>query len=479
MAKKKRSATKTLLWILAAAVVLLVILGVVLKSTGLIGGGDKGLQVEVTEVEFRTITQIVTASGKIQPEVEVTISPDVSGEIVELRVKEGDLVQRGDLLARIEQEFYVAQVERAEAGVLQAKANQEQRRADMLNAELERGRKQQLFDGGMVSDSEYQLAVTQFDIAKAAFDGASYAVRSAEAGLKEAREQVSKTVIYSPMTGTVSKLDVELGERVVGTTQMAGTEMMRIAQLNQMEMEVDVNENDVVNVVLGDSASIEVDSYPERTFRGVVTEIANSARVQGAGTQEQITNFPVKIRVVDPHNVERQLGRTRATVLSTEASAVELVPSFRPGMSGTVDIFTHTIDDAIAVPIQAVTIRDVNLIKRDEIARARRRGEEAADSAAVSTEDLEEENLKRVVFLAEDGKAEMVEVETGISDDTHIQIRTGLQGGETVVIGPFRAVSRTLKPETAILYDEGGQEDGGDAEGERPESEEAAEVDIG
>jgi len=452
--KTKRSATKTILWILAAAVVLLVILGVVLKSTGVIGGGDKGAQVEVGQVESRTITQVVTASGKIQPEIEVAISPDVSGEIVELRVKEGDIVEKGDLLARIEQEFYLAAVERAEAGVLQAKANQEQRRADMLNADLQRGRQQQLFEGGMISESEQQQAMTQYEISKAAFDGASYAVRSAEAGLKEAREQVGRTVIYSPMSGTVSKLNIELGERVVGTTQMAGTEMMRIAQLTQMEMEVDVNENDVVNVVLGDSASIEVDAYPERSFRGVVTEIANSARVQGAGTQEQITNFPVKIRVVDRHNVELQLGRTRATVISSEAAAEDLIPSFRPGMSGTVDIYTHTIDDAIAVPIQAVTIRDINRLKREEMERARRRSSDEADTLDAVEEDLEEENLKRVVFLAEDGKAKMVEVETGISDDTHIQIRSGLQGGEAVVIGPFRAVSRTLEPGDAIRYDD-------------------------
>jgi HlyD family secretion protein len=437
MAKKKSNVTKYVVIAVIAMVVLLVAVVVIGRVTGLFGTGERTVKVETDEVESRRITQVVTASGRAQPEVEVRISPDVSGEIIDLRVVEGQQVEKGDLLVRIKQDDYRAQVEQAQAGVLQAKATRAQRKADLLNAELDRDRQQGLFDASAVSESEIQQARTQYEVAVAAHEAAGYAVQSAEARLREARDMLRKTTIYSPMSGTVSKLDVELGERVVGTSQMSGTEMLRIARLDQMEMEVEVNENDVVNVTVGDSARIEIDAYPERGFKGFVTEIANSARVSGAGSQEQVTNFPVKIRIVDPHNQQVQAGQMGQVVTAEVPATESEVPYFRPGMSGTVDVYTMTIEDAIVVPIQAVTVRDINLLKREakekeeRESRRRRRGQDEEAAPDTTNEDIEDldEDLKRVVFTVDDGKARLVEVETGISDDTHIQIRSGLDGG--------------------------------------------------
>ncbi|WP_457652415.1 efflux RND transporter periplasmic adaptor subunit [Rhodocaloribacter sp.] len=449
MAKQKKSATRRILFIIIGLIILLVAVGAIGKATGFFGPRDKGVEVETAKAELRTITQVVTASGKVQPEIEVKLSPDVSGEIIELRVKEGDKVKRGDLLVRIRPDFYEAQVEQAEAGVSQAKATQAQRRADMLSAEIEYKRQQSLFDKQAISESDLLRAQTQYDVAKAGYDAARYSVESAEARLREAREQLSKTAIYAPMSGTVSKLEVELGERVVGTTQFTGTEMLRIAKLDQMELEVDVNENDVVNVAIGDTAAIEIDAYPERFFHGVVTEIANSARTTGLGTQEQVTNFPVKIRVLDRHNLEPADAARQALQSEEVPLPTEDTPQFRPGMSGTVDIYTKTVHDVVSVPIQAVTVRDFVKVKP--------RDEAPADSTERDAGPALKEDLRKVVFLVEDGKAKMVEVETGISDDTHIEIKRGLQGGEEVIIGPYRVVSRTLKPDDPVKVKKEGE----------------------
>ena len=448
---KKKSATKRLLIIVGVLVLLLIIVGVAAQS--IFGGGERGTPVEVEAAGLHTITQVVTASGKVQPEVEVKISPDVSGEIIELPVEEGDPVQRGQLLARIRPDFYAAQREQAEAGVLQAQASLAQRKADLMQAELNLNRQKDLFDKGVISEAEYQTAQTQYEVAEANHQAARYSVQSAEARLREASEQLGKTSIYAPMTGTVSQLNVELGERVVGTSQMQGTEMMRVARLDQMEIEVDVNENDVINIALGDTASVEIDAYPERPFRGVVTEIANSARITGAGSQEQVTNFPVKVRIIDAHNID-----VGAPSGSSEALATEEVPGttaqtslLRPGMSGTADIFTETVAGVIAIPIQAVTMRDINKL----------RAEDGDSTAAPDQPARVNEDLRRVVFVVEDGKAQMIEVGTGIANDTHIEIKRGLQGGEQVIIGPYRVISRELEPDQAVQVRTGGPGVGG------------------
>jgi HlyD family secretion protein len=437
---KKKSATKRILTLLVILVVVAIIAIIGLRASGIVGSEERATQVELAEVELRTVTQLVTASGNIQPEVEVRISPDVSGEIVELPIVEGDKVVRGQLLARIKPDFYQAQLDQAEASVLQAKANEAQRRADLLNAELEEKRQKALYDSGAISESAYQTASTRYATMQASYEASQYSVRISEARLKEAREQLSKTVIYAPMDGTISILAVELGERVVGTTQMTGTEMMRVAKLNQMEMVVNVNENDVVNVAVGDTSSLEIDAYPNRIFRGVVTEIANSARVSGSGSQEQITNFPVKIRILDPHNVTFDESGVDDVVMDNELPVASTeMPNFRPGMSGTVDIFTHTVEGATAVPIQAVTVRDYMQLDEEHGG--------IADSLRVQGE----EDLRRVVFVVgENNRTQLVEVETGIADDSHYVILSGVSVGDRVITGPYRAVSRTLEPNELV-----------------------------
>lgn len=433
---KKKNATKRILVILGVLVVFAIVVIVGLRASGVVGGQERATQVELAEVELRTVTQLVTASGNIQPEVEVRISPDVSGEIVELPIAEGDRVRRGQLLARIKPDFYQAQVDQASASVLQAKASEAQRRADLLNAELELNRQKALYESGAISESAFQTTETRYETMKASYEASQYSVQIADARLKEAQEQLSRTTIYAPMDGTISILAVELGERVVGTTQMTGTEMMRVAKLDQMEMEVNVNENDVVNVALGDTAAIEIDAYPTRIFRGIVTEIANSARVTGMGSQEQITNFPVKIRILDPHNISFDTSGVDDVVMDNELPVASTeMPNFRPGMSGTVDIYSHTVVDATAVPIQAVTVRDFMQLDEEHGG--------IADSLRVQGE----EDLRRVVFVVDDeSRTRIVEVETGIADDSHYVILSGVSVGDEVVTGPYRAVSRTLEP---------------------------------
>ena len=437
---KKSSATRRILFIIGGLIVLLVILGVVGSAAGWFGG-ERAYAVETATAVVRPVTQTVTASGRVQPETEVKISPDVSGEIIELPVREGDRVSQGQLLARIQPDFYAAQVEQAQANVSQSRANMAQRRADLISAELEFNRQRELFERNVISQSDLERAESQYEVAKAGLEAAEYAVESAEARLREGREQLGKTAIYAPMNGTVSQLNVEMGERVVGTSQMAGTEMMRIARLDQMELEVDVNENDVVNVSLGDSARISVDAYPDRTFRGVVTEIANSARVTGAGSQEQVTNFPVKVRFIDDHNLDDDLI---AGVATSEGAVPVLAPNLRPGMSGTVDVFTETVHNAIAVPIQAVTVRDFAQVRRDED------GDDEANVERTSQQLTPDEDLRRVVFIVDNDRARMVEVATGISDDTYIVVRSGIAEGTSVVIGPYRAVSRELEDDQPV-----------------------------
>ena len=454
---KKSSATKRLLWILGGLLLFLAALAIIGRVTGIFGDGNSGTMVETAQAEARNITQIVTASGRVQPEVEVIISPDVSGEIIQLPVKEGDTVRRGMLLARIKPDFYATQVEQARAGVLQAKAVKAQREADLLEAESERTRQRDLFEREAIARSVLEQAETRYEVAKAGLEGAQYAVESADARLREAEEQVRKTAIYSPMSGTISVLRVELGERVVGTSQMAGTEMMRVARLDHMEVEIEVNENEIVNVALGDTASIEVDAYPERDFQGVVTEIANSARTTAAGTQEQVTEFPVKVRILDAHNIQEGYSGEQGVITEDEVSApLDDAPLFRPGMSATVDVYTETVSDAVAIPIQAVTVRDVSRIHDEDTNDASEAGDENGKESAPDSSRAApaQEMLSKVVFVVSDGSARIARVETGISDDTHIEVKAGLAAGERVITGPYSAVSRSLNHNDPIRFQE-------------------------
>lgn len=444
-ARKKR--TRRLIFVLLVCIVLLLVLAVV--AARFMSGNNNGEEVEIATAQVRTITQTVTASGRVQPEVEIVISPDVSGEIVELPVVEGQKVRRNQLLTRIKPDFYRAQVEQAEANLSQTRAQEAQRRADLMMREQDVARQKQLFEAEVIAQEIYEQSNTQFEIAQASLEAAQFAVESSEARLKEVEEQLSKTALYAPMDGTVSKLEIELGERVTGNELQAGTPIMTIARLDQMEIEVEVSENDVVNVALGDTALIEVDAYPERAFRGVVTEIANSARLQGGSFQEQVTNFPVKVRILDPHNLEAHLlAQTTGTPIG-ETIIAEDSPAFRPGMSGTVDIFTKTVTQVVAIPIQCVSVRDFAAINRARARRAAREDDSTAVESPVpvseDNEDGQQEQLRKMVFVVgETGRVEAVEVETGIADDRFIEISSGLEEGVRIVQGPYSAVSRTL-----------------------------------
>ena len=454
--------------ILVGVGVLLVLLVVVALA---FGGGEDGVEVETAAARVRTITETVTASGTVASDVEVPISSDVSGEIVLLAVEEGDRVEQGDLLLRVRPDFYASQAEQARAqissaqsgvgeaqsGVAEARQSVAQAQADLARATAERERaeraytrQQDLFDRDVISAADLEAARGAYEVAQAgersareAVAGASARVGSAQrrvqsaqaqvqgarAQARQAGQQLAQTAIYAPMSGTVSQLNVEQGERVVGTATMSGTELMRIAQLDAMTMEIDVNENDVTRVALGDSARVEVDAFPEEALAASVSEIANSARIENAGTAQAVTNFPVVVRLA---------SNAPAAAAAREAGPVRL----RPGMSGTVDIFTRSVADAVVVPIQAVTVRDFNALERERRAR---------ESDADDLEPVpEEEDLRRVVFVVVDGEAQMREVETGISDDTHIQIRSGLEGGEAVVIGPFRLLRTELDDGDAV-----------------------------
>lgn len=450
MAKKKNT-TKSLLITLVVLIVVLGILGGFAKYKGWIGGGDEGVEVETAKAKLKTITQIVSASGKIQPEIEVIIRPDVSGEIIQLNVKEGDYVKQGDLLLLIKPDIYQARIDELNASLLTQKSRLEQARATMINAESNYKKQKELYEKKVISETAYIQAKTDYEAANANFKAAQYQIQSAEAQLRRAKEELQQTVIRAPMDGTVSKLNVEKGERVLGNAQVAGTELMRVARMNQMEVQVEVNENDIVNVAVNDTANIEVDSYPEKVFKGIVTEIANSAEIIGTGTQEQVTNYEVKVRVTTPHNLDMAGSDEMIAKQSGEKPEKSFFPSFKPGMSATVDIETETVNNVVSIPIQAVTVRDFTK-DSDSNQKVGDRGsddnKEAKADTAKQTDDelfIPKEDLRKVVFKVVDGNAKRLEVKTGISDNTHIQVLAGVSIGDEIIIGPYRVLSKSLK----------------------------------
>jgi HlyD family secretion protein len=432
------SSTKRLLKIIGFSLVLIIILGLAAKAAGWLDGSENTVEVETAKAEIRTITQMVSASGRIQPEVEVIIRPDVSGEVIELNVIEGDFVRKGDLLLRIKPDIYQARIDELNAALLTQKSRMEQARAQMLQAEVEFKKNETLYQSGNISELEFLQAKNNFEAQKANLNATEFQIQSAEAQLRRA-EELEQTVIRAPQDGTISSLSIERGERVLGNAQTAGTEMLRIARMNQMEVEVDVNENDIVNVSANDTTNIEVDAYPNRSFEGVVTEIANSALITGSGSAEQVTNYKVKVRISTPHNIE-MAGSSFAQDSASEITDEMLYPNFKPGMSATVDIKTKTAENVVTVPIQAVTVRDISELsdKNDE-------SEDSEDQ-----ESIQEEDLRRVVFKVIDGIAKVQEVETGISDNTHIQIMSGIENGEEIVTGSYRILSRELADGDAV-----------------------------
>ena len=362
---------------------------------------DQGIVVSTDFASRLDIVETVSASGKIQPEVEVKISPDVSGEIVELPIKEGDQVFKGDLLVRIKPDTYLSMKQRSEAALNSAKASLSMSKARLVESEANYNRNKILFEKGAISASEFEQIESSYEVAKLNVQSSKYSVSSAQASLEESQENLDKTSIYAPVDGTISRLNVELGERVVGTMQMAGTEILRLANLDEMEVAVEVNENDINRVKLGDTTLIEVDAFLGIEFKGIVSEIANSADVVGASA-DQVTNFEVKIRILE-------------------------IAGFRPGMTATVEIQTSDERQILSVPIQAVTTR-----------------KDTAD---------EQEKIE-CVFIYESGKAVLKQVETGIQDDKNIHITSGLTDSIQVISGPYSAISKILKNGMRVSVEE-------------------------
>ncbi len=417
-------------------VVIAIVLLVVGKKAGWFGK-DFTVSVATEKVESKTLTEFITANGKIQPETEVKISPDVSGEIIELYVEEGDAVKAGDLLCVIKPEMYVSALNRAEATLNSSKARLAQAEAQLIIREMEYNRAKQLYEKNTIAESEYQSAEAAYKVAESEVRAAQYSVKSAEASVSEANEQLIKTKIYAPISGTVSALNVEKGERVVGTSMMVGTEMMVIADLDKMEVQVEVNENDIVKVVKNDTALVEVDAYLNRKFKGVVTEIANSASTTGT-TADQVTNFDVKVFLLSESYVDL-----------IDSVTGNLYP-FRPGMSATVDILTETRENVISVPISAVTTR----IKKEGGGTEEVKDEEEEVSSENSNQDnekvIEREEKQEVVFVVNSDRVKKVEVITGIQDNTSIEILEGINEGDEVVVAPYNAINKTLKDSMMI-----------------------------
>src|SRR5213080_2893513 len=436
--RRRKSRRRRYILIGTVALILLGIIGAIIASKR-----AKPIPVTTEKAAKRTIVQLVSATGKVQPETEVKISPEVAGEITELPVIDGAHVNKGDLLVKVKPDSYKALLEQQEAAISAAKATNLQQKATMMKTEQDLKRADDMYNKKTISIQEYNTAQAAYDVAKNTVESSLHEIERAQAGSSQARDQLSKTTIYSPIDGTVTILNSKLGERLVATGQFAGTEVMRVADLGHMEARVDVNENDVVNVKLGDKAEIKIDAYGDRRFKGTVYQIGNTGKTTGAGTQEEVTNFEVKIRIED-HDVE-----------------------LKPALSCTADIHTNEVKDVVAVPMQAVTIRtgESNLSpeeiekKKQKVAQ-RDKGDNNAEfvneRAEKAAQKEEREKLVKVVFLKKGNKAQMTKVTTGISDDTYTEIKSGIQAGDEVISGSYSAISRKLKEGAKVALDKEG-----------------------
>lgn len=428
-AARKKSKTK---WLVLGGIVLVVLLG-----AGAIYKRKHAETVQAVTVEkavVKTITQVVSATGKVQPETEVKIAPEVSGEITQLNFREGAVVKKGELLLTIKPDAYQAQVEQQDANLVAAKAGEVQAKAQLLKAQDDLKRNEDLFKKSLISDSDIAATRMAAEVAQANYDSAVAQIRRTEGSLSQARDQLTKTMIYAPIDGKVSSLSNEIGDRVAGVGSYGGAEVMRVADLDHMEVRVNINENDIVNVKVGDKAKVAIDAFPNRKFDGIVKEIGSAAKITGQNTQDEVTNFLVKIRIVDKD------------------------APLRPGMSANADVETKTVENVVAVPIQSVTARSKEGAKTiDQVAADREKkvtemkGEGAATAVNVAqqkrAEKTDRDNTQRVVFVYDRnaGVVKMVPVETGVQDTTHIEIKSGLKAGDEVVSGSFGAITRVLK----------------------------------
>ena len=412
---------KTIYILIGGAVVIIASL-IILSKTGVIGNKDKGTEVEIAQVIPTTIVETVSATGKIQPEIEVKISSEVSGEIISLNVKEGQVVKKGDLLVKINPDLYTSGYNRSVSNLSGTRANLSQADASFKESKSNYDRNKTLFEKGIISKSDWDKATASYEVAKAAKQTAYFNVQSASATVNEAKDNLGRTTIYAPADGTISMLNVELGERVLGTQQMTGTEILRVANLNNMEVEVDVNENDIVKIKVGDEANVEVDAYLKKQFKGIVTSISNSA--SSALTADQVTNFKVKIRI---------LKESYQDLLEVKPEAYS---PFRPGMTATVDIITQTKSNVLSVPISSVVIKsDTAAVKEIKVVDL---NEEQKGAAPKSDKKFE------CVFVKVGDKAKIRIIKTGIQDDANIEVLTGLKKGDVVITGPYSTVTKDL-----------------------------------
>lgn len=416
--KKKKKSKKILLFSIIGGILLLVIIAVVVS-----GKKDKLTTVQTEKVVKRNIVQVVSGTGTINPETKVDISAEISGEIVQLPYKEGDTVKKGDLLVKIKAETYGARINQQQAGVQYSRTQVEVSENNLKKAELELQRTEQLFNSGLVSQSDLDNARIAFQVAQSNVKSSNANVRQNLALLQQSSQDLSKATIRSNMDGIVTKLNNEIGEKVVGTQQMAGSVIMTVSDLSTMDAEIEVSETDITNVKLGDTAEVEVDAFPDRMIKGYVYEISNSAKSKGTGTQEQVINFIVKIRIIDQD------------------------VSLKPGMSCNAEIKVNSKSDVITIPIQSVTARE---------------DEKTTETTNEDVKRKSEENLKKkekpkeVVFIVEEGtpsKVKMVQVKTGISDDKYIEVLEGLKPDDIIVKGPYKAISKELEEGSAVKVD--------------------------
>ena len=417
---------KTTYILLGSAVVLIVAL-LALSKSGLISKKNKGTEVEIATVNAITIVETVSATGKIQPEIEVKISSEVSGEITALPVKEGQVVKKGDLLVKINPDLYTSGFNRSVSNLSGTKAGLSQADASFKEAKSNYERNKTLYEKGIISKSDWDKAIASFEVAKASKQSAYYNVQSASATVNEAKDNLGRTTIYAPADGTISMLNVELGERVLGTQQMTGTEILRVANLNNMEVEVDVNENDIVKINVGDSAKVEVDAYLKKEFKGIVTSISNSA--SSTLTADQVTNFKVKVRILKESYLDLIEGKPTS------------YSPFRPGMTATVDIITTRKENCVGVPISSVVVKSDTL----SVTKVNVAEDEENEAAPISDKKFE------CVFVKVGDKAKLRIVKTGIQDDKNIEVLSGLKKGDVVIVGPYNTVTKDLKSGDLIV----------------------------
>ncbi|MDA0348321.1 MAG: efflux RND transporter periplasmic adaptor subunit [Verrucomicrobia bacterium] len=431
MSPRKKSKKKLIVF---SVLFLMAIATVVLLATR---KKEEVIEVTTEKAERRTITSIVSATGRIFPEVEIKISSEVPGEIIDLPVVEGQLVKKGDLLVRVDPDRAETQVRQRKVTINTAKARSVEAKAQRLQAEQDLGRVEELFAKGFISEKELEDGKTLVEIRKMQEQSSLLEIERAMSVLEEAEEELSKTVTFAPMDGTISKLDSELGERVVGTGSFAGTEIMRVADLTNMEVRIEVSETDIIHVKVNDKATVEVDAMSDVKFDGYVTEISSSA-ANVRQNNDQLTTFEVRIKLTAPS------------------------PKLRPGMTATADIETETVEDAVSVPMQSVTVRKKDEVRKalnpdaEEVDDKKSDGKEVddVDKYLIANEDKKgkdsKEDLQRIVFVVKDAKVVMREVKTGIADNAYIVIEEGIEPGEQVVSGSYRAITRQLKHEIAI-----------------------------